>query len=323
MKRIHIPRAAIVCLFIGILSICGLFACIIKINAYHHPLPFSQLSEDTFKQGRYVSGTITSYVISPRMPKGKDSYDYFGTLDTYSGGGYIGYIVPFNQEQYIRIWMNDSESLALLNQTQDGYHVNAPFVGQIKAVDSANSFTDDRLGFDHNKVITNYEIVQKNLNTEKFWIKVCILGLVIAILLYFQSGKVEISTDAYDEFENKNPQVVPHYYDLSAEINVIEKRITMYEKMEKEYMRWGCVGLVCVAVGGIILVKVVTFSAMLVSFALICYGVRQLWSWFIHSKNKLAVYLAGIFHINTLQSKRKEAYELLDALRKTQEQQNK
>ena len=129
--------------------------------------------------------------------------------------------------------------------------------------------------------------------------------------------------NAYDEFENKNPQVVPHYYDLSAEINVIEKRITMYEKMEKEYMRWGCVGLVCVAVGGIILVKVVTFSAMLVSFALICYGVRQLWSWFTHSKNKLAVYLAGIFHINTLQSKRKEAYELLDALRKTQEQQNK
>ncbi len=188
MKKIYISRMTIISLFIFLLSICGIAACIIRINIYYHARPLAYFSEGSLKPGKYVSGTITSYVISPRKPKGTDAYDYFGNWDNYIDR-YIGYIIPFNEEQYIRIWINDQESLALLNETQDGSHVNAPFVGQIEAADDPSRYTDDQLGFDHNKVITNYVIVQKNLNTEILWIKVCLSGIVTSLLLYWFQGR--------------------------------------------------------------------------------------------------------------------------------------
>lgn len=55
----------------------------------------------------------------------------------------------------------DQESLALLKESQDRLHVNVPFVGQIEVEDNVFSYMDDRLGFDYDKVITDYVIVQK------------------------------------------------------------------------------------------------------------------------------------------------------------------
>lgn len=86
-----------------------MMACIRGVYAYYHPKPLSYFSEGSLKPGKYVSGTITSYVVSPRQPKGPDSDDgYFGNLhDVFTNEVYIGYIIPFNEEQYICIWIKD------------------------------------------------------------------------------------------------------------------------------------------------------------------------------------------------------------------------
>lgn len=317
MKKIHISHMTICSLFILLLSICGIIACIIRINAYQHPRPLEYFSEGNLRPGKYVSGTITSYVISPRKPKGTDIYDYFGTYIKFIEEEYIGYIIPFNEEQYIRIWMNDPESLELLNETQDGLHVNVPFVGQIEAWDASHSqISDDMLGFDHNKVITNYVIMQRNLNAEMFWIKVCLLGIMIALLLYWFNGKIEVSEAVY---EDTNPQSILRYIDISAEIEIVERRISMYEKLEKEYRKDSCIGAGCVVAGVFLFAKFGSFTALVALILLTGYGIRQLWMHFINSKNRLAIYIANLFNLRTLQIKRMEDCELLANLKKQEE----
>lgn len=321
MRRIEVPRMAIVSLFIAFLSICGLVMCAIKINSYHHPIPLTYFSEDNLKSGKYVNGTITSYVISPNIPKGAEA-GYFGEWHDINGV-YIGFIIPFNEEQYIHIWIDDPESIELLNQTQDGRNIDVPFVGKITACDSPVSYTDEQLGFDHNKLITEYEIVQKNLAMEKFWLKTCFVALIVAFLLYCSSGKIQVSQM---EYENKNmkstSQRILHHYNLSAEIIVAEKNIDKYDKLEKEYRKWGFIGLACVVVGTVIFVKnvkFISFFTLVSCLLLIGYGIRRLWIYFINSKNSFAVYIAGIFNLSTLQIKREEAYRLLTTLKNSEE----
>ncbi len=311
MKKILISRMTIVSLLIFLLSICGIAVCIIRINAYHRAQPLTYFSEGSLKPGKYVSGTITSYVISPRKPKGTDVYDYFGNWYNYIDR-YIGYIIPLNEEQYIRIWINDQESLALLNETQDGLHVNVPFIGQIEVGDDASPYTDEQLGFNHKKVITNYVIVQKNLNTEMFWIKVCLSGIMISLLLYWFKGRIQVSEVVY---EDKNSQSIPCYADISAEIVIVEKRISMYEKLVKEYRKGSCIGAVCVVIGVFLLVKFGSFSALIAAILLIGCGISKLWMHFINSKNSLAVFIANLFNLRTLQIKRMEDYKLLANLK--------
>lgn len=313
MKKIYISRMTIICFFIMILSICGIVACIIRMNAYYHPWSLTYLSEDNLKPDKYVSGTITSYVISPRKPKGTDFYDYFGNYDNYFDE-YIGYIIPFNEEQYIRVWINDQESLELLNETQDGLHVNVPFIGQIEEWDASQSdITDEMLGFDHNKVITNYAIVQKKLDTEIFWLKVCLSGIIISLLLYCFEGKVKVSEAVY---EDKKSQRIPYYVDISIEIEIVEKRIEMYEKLEKEYRKGGCIGAFCIVMGVFLFVKFGSFPTLMMFILLTGYGIRHLWTYFINSKTSLAVFVANLFDLRTLQIKRMEDCKLLANLKK-------
>lgn len=315
MKKIYISRMTIISLFIFLLSICGIVVCIIRMNAYHHPLPLTDFSEGNLKSGKFVSGTITSYVVSPYKPKGTDYYDYFGNYTNYVDE-YIAYIIPFNDEQYIRIWIKDQELLALLNETPDGLHVNVPFTGKIEAADVAYPYTDDQLGFDHNKVITSYVIFQKDLNLEMFWLKVFLLGIVISLLLYYFKGKVEVSET---EYEGRDSQRMPSYADISVEIAIVEKRIEMYEKLEKEYRKVGCVGVLCVVMGVFLFIKFGSFPALVMFILLTGYGIRCLWICFINSKTSLAVFIAKLFNLRTLQIKRMEDCKLLTNLKKKED----
>ena len=316
MKKIHISRMTIISLFILFLSVCGIAACIIKINAYHHARPLEYFSEDSLKPDKYVSGTITSYVVSTSWPKGPD-VDYsiysFGELyNTITNEKFVAYIIPFNDKQYIRIWIKDKESLALLRESHDGFHVNVPFVGKIETLDVPYSYNDDSLGFDHNKVISNYVIFQKNLSKEKFWIKVCLLGVMISLLLYWFYGRIEVSEVVY---ENKKTQNISRYADIPSEKAIAESHIRMYEKQEKDYRTWGCIGVICIVIGVFVFVKFGSFSALVVCILLTGWGIKQFWTYFINSKNRLAVYISNLCNISTLQTKRMEEYKLLENLK--------
>lgn len=316
MKKIYISRMTIICLFLFLVSTCGLVACFIGMNAYYHARPLTDFSEDSLKSGKYVYGTIMSYVVSPRQPKGTDVKDsYFGNWESFDGK-YFGYIIPFNEEQYIRIWIKDQESLAHLKESQDGLHVNVPFVGRISVEEDRSSYTDDQLGFDHNKVITNYVIVQKNLSTEKFWIKACLLGILISFFLYRSKGRVEVSEVVC---EDKDPQNVPCYSNISDEIAIVERRIRKNEKLVKEYRIGSCFGAPCVVMGVFLFVKFGNFTSLVALILLTRYGLRKLWTYFINSENSLSIFLANLFGLRTLQVKRMEDQKLLVELKKKEE----
>lgn len=314
-KKYIFSRMTIISLFILFLSICGTAACIVKIHAYRHALPPEHFSENNLKPGKYISGTITSYVISPRKPKGSGTYDYFGVWNNFTEQ-YFGYLIPLNEEQYIRIWVKDPETLALLNETSDGFSINVPFTGRIEAWEdwSDSPYSDETLGFDHNKVITGYVIVQKNLTAEMFLIKVCLAGIMIALLLYRFKGKIEVSEAVYEDKTQKS-QNIPQYADISAEITIIERHLRKYEELEKEYRTWGLIGAVCIAAGVFLFVTFGSFSALVIFILLSCYGIKHLWTYFINSQNRIAVFLADLFHIKTLRIERMEEYKLLAALK--------
>lgn len=318
MKKIYISRMTIICLFLFMLSICGLVACFLGMNAYYHARPLTDFSEDSLKSGKYVSGTFTSYVVDPRWTKGDD--DLFGIwqvwLDLFGREQYYKYIIPFNEEQYIQIWIKDQESLALLKESQDGLHVNVPFVGQIKVEDNVSSYTDDQLGFDHNKVITDYVIFQKNLSTEKFWIKACLLGILISFFLYRSKGRVEVSEVVC---EDKEPQNFLCYSNISDEIAIVERRIRKNEKLIKEYRIGSCIGAPCISMGVFLFVKFGNFTSLVALILLTRYGIKKLWTYFINSKNGLAIFLANLFGLRTLQVKCVEDQELLAELKKREE----
>lgn len=308
----------IICLCFFLLSTCGLVACFIGMNAYYHARPLTDFSEDSLKSGKYVSGTIMSYVVDYRWTKDDD--DLFGIwqvwLDLFGREKYYKYIIPFNEEQYIQIWIQDQKSLALLKESQDGLHVNVSFVGQIKVEENVSSYTDEQLGFDHNKVITDYVIVQKTLSTEKFWIKACLLGILISIFLYRSKGRVEMSEVVC---EDKEPQHVPCYSNISDEIAIVERRIRKNEKLIKEYRTGSCIGAVCVVIGVFLFIKFGNFTSLVSMILLTSYGIRKLWTYFINSKNGLSIFLANLFGLRTLQVKRVEDQQLLAELKKREE----
>ncbi|MCM1326348.1 MAG: hypothetical protein NC094_04105 [Bacteroidales bacterium] len=320
MKKVHISHTTIICLFIFFLNICGMMACIVGIYAYYHPQPISSFSEGSLKPGKYVSGTITSYVVSPldkRTTREGDSY--FGNrLDIWGRMEYIGYLIPFNEEQYIRIWIKDEKSLALLWKTPDGFHVNVPFTGRIERNDIPADYTDEMLGFDHNKVITDYVIFQRNLNTEMFWLKVCLTGMVISFLFYWFKGRVEMSQGVYGDKDSPRSSCYMDtpYVDISYEIVLVERRISLCEELKKEYRIGGCIGAVCLIIGVPLFVKLASFATLVISLFLIGYGTRKLWRYFINSQNSLAVFLARSFNLKTLQIEYMENCKLLDELNK-------
>ena len=316
MKKIYFSRMTILCICLFLLSTCGLIACFLGMNAYYHARPLTDLSEDSLKSGKYISGTIMSYVVSPRQSKDTDVEDsYFGNWNSFDGK-YLGYIIPFNEEQYIRIWVKDQESLALLKESQDGLRVNVSFVGQIKAEEDRSPYTDEQLGFDHNKVITDYVIVQKTLSTKKFWIKACLLGILMSFFLYRSKGRVEVSEVVC---EDKDPQNVPCYSNISDEIAIVERRIRKNEKLIKEYRTGSCIGAVCVVIGVFLFVKFGNFTSLVSMILLTSYGIRKLWTYFINSKNGLSIFLANLFGLRTLQVKRVEDQQLLAELKKREE----
>lgn len=319
MKKIYISRMTIICLFLCLFSICGLVACFIGMNAYYHARPLTDLSEDSLKSGKYASGTIMSYAVDHRWTKDKD--DLFGIwqigLDLFGREQYYKYIIPFNEEQYICIWVKDQKSLALLRESQDGLRVNVPFVGQIKYDEvSQSDHADDVLGFDHNKIISNYVIFQKTLSTEKFWIKACLLGILISIFLYRSKGRVEMSEVVC---EDKEPQHVLCYSNISDEIAIVERRIRKNEKLIKEFRTGSCIGAVCVVIGVFLFVKFGNFTSLVSMILLTSYGIRKLWTYFINSKNGLSIFLANLFGLRTLQVKRVEDQQLLAELKKREE----
>lgn len=265
----------VICLCIFLLSTGGIIACLISTNAHHHARPLAALSEEDLKPGKYVSGTITAYVVSPHQSKDKGDVELFGTWGVWNrfDGEYFRYIIPFHEDQYVYIWIKDQESLALLKESSDGLHVNVPFVGRISAEEAPPQYTDEQLGFDHNKVVTNPVIVQKTLHAEAFWMKACLLGILIFFLLYRWKGRIEVSEAVR---EDKAPQVIARYADVSAEMASVERRLGTYDKLEKEYRRGGLVGAACVGMGGFAFVRFGNFTALMMLILSMWYGDRNL-----------------------------------------------
>ena len=94
----------------------------------------------------------------------------------------------------------------------------------------------------------------------------------------------------------------------------------MYHKKEKEYRIEGIVGIFLVLIGGYIHFGLHALGLVnWVGLAFLIYGIKQIWKWFLHSKNRIARKIAGIFNLTTLQDKRESDERFLHKLEQAKE----
>lgn len=126
------------------------------------------------------------------------------------------------------------------------------------------------------------------------------LGILISFFLYRSKGRVEVSEVVC---EDKEPQNVPCYSNISDEIAIVERRIRKNEKLIKVYRTGSCIRAVCVGMGVFLFVKFGNFTSLVALVLLTSYGIRN----------------ANLFGLRTLQVRRMEDQKLLAELKKREE----
>lgn len=196
MKSIYIPKSALISILIGIVSLWVLFINALEIVSYYRPLDLEYLSEQNIEAGRYVQGMISECVTVPLfnrqdMLSGNDG-EFLGAW----GRTYKSYTIPISGEHYIRVWLYDAESIDGMEGIVQGGTLEVSFKGKIQKGKNINAeWYNKDPDFDQSKVVDDYVIWQKTIDMEKNLCYAGLLGMVIAALIYYFSGGIEICTD--------------------------------------------------------------------------------------------------------------------------------
>lgn len=193
VKKIDIPISGLVSILIGLVSLWVFLANGVKYMSYLHPLDLACLSEQNIKTDQYVKGTISDCVTVPienrqDIASGSDA-EWIGMGRTYKS-----YTVPAFDDCYVRVWIYDIESQKGMESIANGETAEVSFVGQVKKGGLALNadWYNRNPEFDQSKVVTDYAVWQTTAETEK---NLCIgglLGMMIAVLIYFSYGRIRI-----------------------------------------------------------------------------------------------------------------------------------
>jgi len=193
MKTIEIPRTALISIIIAIVSLGIIIVNTFEIISYNHPLKLESLSEQNMEVGGYVQGMISECITVPvfdRQDKlsGTDG-EFFGEL----GRTYNSYTVPIAGGKFIKVWIYDSESKKAMERIVGGDTLEVSFNGKIQKGGAINQeWYNWNPNFDQSRVVADYVIWQKNIDKEKNLCYAGLLGMVIAALLYYFSGGIQI-----------------------------------------------------------------------------------------------------------------------------------
>ena len=300
MKNIHIPTSAWVSILIGVISLLVVIVNGFMIFSYYPPLDLANLSEQNIKMNQYVEGTITDCVTVPVF---NSQRALRGNSGTFIKGGeiYQYYTIPISGDQYIRILINDEETIKGMERIVHGDAAEVSFVGQIQVGGPLyTEWYNWDPEFDQSKIVVEYVIWQKELGAEENFCRVGFWGIVLAVLIYYFGGgiqmiEVPLEMPKYDK--------VAHHYDLENELAVARRRLEMYREQERAYRKKTTTGTVCIIIGLLIIVLNVFFIRP-IGFLSIFYGVKKWWNFFINSRNRYALKISSFFSIKTLQTKR-------------------
>lgn len=300
MKNIHIPTSAWVSILIGVISLLVVIVNGFMIFSYYPPLDLANLSEQNIRKNQYVEGTITDCVTVPVFNKQRN-------ISGSSGGWVKGaevydyYTVPISGDQYIRILINDEETIKGMERIVHGDAAEVSFVGQIQVGEPLDTvWYNWDPEFDQSKIVVEYVIWQKELGVEENFCRAGFWGIVLAVLIYYFGGGIQMI-----EVPLEMPKYgkVAHNYNLENELAIARRRLEMYRKQEKAYRKKTTIGTVCIIIGLLIIV-LNAFLIKPIGLLFIIYGVKKWWNFFINSRNRYALKISSFFSIKTLQTKR-------------------
>lgn len=298
MKKVNISVSALVGMGIGAVSLWILLVNGWKLISYSHPLDLANLSEQTMKMNRYVKGTISDCVTVPYMGN-ENKRD--GCSVAWGGAG-LCYVIPISEGRYIRVYLNEKESIKGMERIVHGESVGFPFAGLlVRPVTSLNTaFYDRDPEFDQSRVVADYELHEKmTTEKEKNLLFVGLFGMAAAALIYMRDGIRVTEVPP----EKKKVAGIPNY-NRENEILIAKRRLERYAEQERVYRKMSVIGTGCV-IGGLFLVLTIPALA-LTGLVLIIYGMKKWWDRFINSENRHAMSIAKLFSLKTLQTKRAE-----------------
>ena len=300
VKKIDIPISALVSILVGVISLWVFLANGFKIISYFHPLDLAYLSEQNIKIDRYVKGTISDCVTVPLFNNQNTLSGSSGMLVEIVGRDYESYTVPIFGDQYIRVWINNEESLKGMESIVHGDKAEVSFVGQIKKGGPLNTeWYNWNPELDQSKIVADYVIWQKTLDVEKNFCIAGFYGMVIAVLIYYFCGRIQII-----EVQPETKKRSKVGYDKENQLVISRKRLEMYEELERIYRKKRNIGTICIIIGFIIAFILELYELKAIGLLLMLYGSKKWWNFFINSKNRCAIEVARIFSMKTLQTKR-------------------
>lgn len=298
MKKVNIAVSALVSIGIGAVSLWIFLVNGWKLISYSHPLDLANLSEQTIKINRYVKGTITDCFTVP--VDGRNDLRN-GCSVVWMGTG-MCYTIPISDGRYIRVYLNEKESLKGMERIVKGDPVEVPFAGLlVRPVRSLNTeFYDMDPEFDQSRVVADYELHEKmTTEKEKNLLFVGLFGMAAAGLIYMRDGIRVTEVPP----EKKKDAGIPSY-NKENEMIIARRRLERYAEQERAYRKMSVIGTGCV-IGGLFLVLFVPALALM-GLVFMIYGVKKWWDRFINSENRHAMNVAKLFSLKTLQTKKAE-----------------
>ena len=319
-NQFTVPTAAIVSFVIGGVSLCLFLIQGFRLLA-HPTVDLSGLSGTNLRAGQYVQGEITE-VYKIQAPNGH----WFGNDGEFMKlRSYSSYTVRIAEGRYIRVWLYDKDAIAAMEQLVQGAEAKIAFAGEVKRRKSPLNvgWYSKNPEFDEKLFVENYEIWQQSPHAGRDLLLVGLYGMIIAGVIYYRSGGIHRAKSEPESIwpGSRQEERLPRYAaDLESEMIHIRRRLEMYHKKEKEYRIEGIVGIFLVLIGGYIHFGLHALGLVnWVGLAFLIYGIKQIWTWFLHSKNRIARKIAGIFNLTTLQDKRESDERFLHKLEQAKE----
>ena len=311
MKKYSIPISTIVSLLIGGVSLCLLLGQGFRLLAYP-TVDLAELSDKNLRAGQYVQGEI-SEVFTVQTPNGHrvGNHGEFMKLRDY-----LSYTVWIGEGRYIRVWLYDKEALAAMERLVQGAEEEISFSGQIKRrSDRLNTaWYSQNPEFDETLFIADYEIWQKSPHARRDLLLVGLYGMIAAALIYYLGGGLH-SAKLQPESTPRRESLPRYSAGVESEITHTRGLLKLYRKKEKEYRIEAVVGAILVLVGGYIDFGLHALGLInWIGLAFLIYGIKSIWTWFFHSKSRIARRIARMLGHTTLQDKRETAESYLREL---------
>lgn len=255
-----------------------MFGCLLLIeglidqNRYYNSKHFSYINSSSWKYGGYISDDITSIVKDEEYNRGQSA-----ELDSYSE-----YTVPVGNNQYVRLYINNPQTKALLEEALEQDSFSIPFTGVISSSPYSINYTfyENAGILDKEQIITEFVIKQTSHGKIN---KSLIMGFVIVVVSVILWGMgimppiMKIEEAIVIPPQKRYAGSCNYEVEIEAQKLLITKLETRMEKLQKEYHQ----SLLLLPVG---IIPIVIFTIFL--------GLM--------SRNMYAVVLVLIYYILTL-----------------------